>query len=277
MLGDLLMDVGVTASGLSATLSQESIKSLKYCLSWLEYAIARTDQCIGALHSILDQMKDKDLTEIKEQRARILAIRHEITRTIRSVIEVASQYASNALPEQACTLVKNILLSLPVRWAAHYGSKGLPDPVASVIRQLQESSDTPSTPVHVPADAMIEESGPTMPADFGPLTPPNGVEDSQDEEQAFAYKILTLANESLDIISSVTHIFRTSMDRADFWSHWLRTFTRWERQSQNGRAVGASSSQSGSRPRLTLGDEIPATTPGTTFVEQKPRSNHSSS
>jgi len=108
---------------------------LKYCLRWLRWANEHIAKVIGALKSALKQFEKtgdrqptssglpdemeargigaQDRGEIAE---RIAAMKGDVLKTLRDVIDTVSKYAGGALPENARVLVRRHLTSLPQRF-----------------------------------------------------------------------------------------------------------------------------------------------------------------
>ncbi|KAF8194989.1 transcription factor Opi1-domain-containing protein [Pholiota molesta] len=118
------------AGGLSAALSEESMRKLKYCLQWLQYATAHIDAQILILRDFTASLQplpssSSSVTRrppISEDHLRKLtAVRRDIVHTIRQVVDVVSKYTGGALPEPARTRVRGFILKLPQRWATKAG------------------------------------------------------------------------------------------------------------------------------------------------------------
>jgi hypothetical protein len=107
-------------------------------------------------------------------------VKRELINTIRQVVEVVSKYAGGALPEQARNSVRSFILMLPERWS------------------LAARAD---------ADASLRGNGPLA----------NGRGVSGGVAMAASTRVLTLATESLDMMRSVTGVFKESLDRAEAW------------------------------------------------------------
>lgn len=121
----------ITTSGLSIAMSEDSIKSLKFCLSWLRWANGRLGGAISSLKDLLQQwdrrssqgsqrMSVSSLT-INESddsalHARIAAVKADVLATLKQVVGVISTYAGGALPENARRLVHQHLVTLPQRF-----------------------------------------------------------------------------------------------------------------------------------------------------------------
>ena len=112
----------MSTSGLSIAMSEESLRSLKYCLSWLRWANDHIGKVIGALKVAMDQFEKTQPEEAEapadrsELTARISALKGDVIKTLRDVIDTVSRYAGGALPENARDLVRRHLTSLPQRF-----------------------------------------------------------------------------------------------------------------------------------------------------------------
>jgi len=152
----------VEAGGLGAAVSEESLKSLRYCLQWLvvssifheylltlevkaetflsQYATAHLDHQISTLRDFILSLRahnrshphSSSSASARESTALVAAsasahlsqIKHDVVETIRKVVEVVSKYAGAALPEQAKRYVKQSIMGLPVKWASAIESRG---------------------------------------------------------------------------------------------------------------------------------------------------------
>lgn len=213
--GSMLVEAGATAGGLSAAMSEESMKSLKYCLQWLQYATARIEHQITILRDLIVKLNHGELDLTSPAAENLSAIKGDVVTTIRNVVDVVGKYAGGALPEPARGSVKAFILSLPARWASVNRAS------AQVEGRQGSFGGSPASPSFSSAHI----SG----------TATNGVEASSQQgmstsvarQQAAATavaanRVLTLAVESLDILRSVTVVFGESLDRADIWVERLR-------------------------------------------------------
>jgi transcriptional repressor OPI1 len=136
----------LSTSGLSVAMSEESLRSLKYCLSWLRWANEHIGKVIEALKAALDQYDQGsqsstssavtaiDWTSDKRNgqqngqlivrtdaersalNARIAELKADVLKTLKDVVDIVSKYAGGALPENARILVRKHLTSLPQRF-----------------------------------------------------------------------------------------------------------------------------------------------------------------
>jgi len=115
---------------------------LKYCLSLLRWANDHIGKVIEALKAVLDQFESAPfsssngaLTNGDSKRelsngqlilrtdadrsamhAKIAELKSDVLKTLKNVVDVVSKYAGGALPENARTLVRRHLTSLPQRF-----------------------------------------------------------------------------------------------------------------------------------------------------------------
>ena len=125
----------VSTSGLGVAMSEESIRSLRYCLSWLRWANGRLGEAIQNLKNLLERwdegitpgeqpptMSVANMTQTQEERrqaalsARIAALKADVLQTLKHVVGIVSAYAGGALPQNARDLVHRHLTSLPQRF-----------------------------------------------------------------------------------------------------------------------------------------------------------------
>ncbi|KAH2559254.1 hypothetical protein KXV70_002453 [Aspergillus fumigatus] len=125
----------ISTSGLGVAMSEESLRSLQYCLTWLRWANGRLGKAIIALQGALKEW-DSAKRENGEGDAsllsqRIQAVKEDVLSTLKQVVDVVSKYAGGALPENARNLVRRHLTSLPHRFQVASTSKPPPDSSAS--------------------------------------------------------------------------------------------------------------------------------------------------
>lgn len=212
--GSMLVEAGVTAGGLSAAMSEESMKSLKYCLQWLQYATAHIEHQITILRDLIVKLNHGELDLSSPASQNLSAIKGDVVNTLRGVIDVVGKYAGGALPEPARNSVKAFLLSLPARWARVNRAPGTMD---SPGRQ-GSFGGSPASPSFSSAHSSgyIGQSSPSS------LSVASAARQQAAATAVAANRVLTLAVESLDILRSVTVVFGESLDRADLWVERLR-------------------------------------------------------
>ncbi|KAG9062686.1 hypothetical protein KI688_004991 [Linnemannia hyalina] len=186
--------VGTASAAGVAIFSEESMKSLKYCLQWLQYAVQHIDHQIGLLRAFLVSLASPSSSTamVPSTAASTLAsIKKEVVETLRKVINVVSRYAGACLPDQAKISVRQFILSMPVRWAT------------------LNNESLPSTPMGSPSLGPQSDRSPEQQA-------------ALNETSERATKVLVLAHESSDMLKSVASIFKDSVDKAENWMDKLR-------------------------------------------------------
>jgi hypothetical protein len=109
----LVVGAGSAAGSTAAVVSEESMKCLRYCVSWLQYAIRHLGQQMGLLRNFLVSLAT---TPNEQQPPMVLAsIKKDMVSTLRKVIDIITCYASNALPYQAKATIRGTILNLPSR------------------------------------------------------------------------------------------------------------------------------------------------------------------
>ncbi|CAE6481910.1 unnamed protein product [Rhizoctonia solani] len=215
------------AGGIGAALSDESMKRLKYCLQWLQYATNRIDSQIAVLREFLDSLQpgagtagpllpmhmDRDAPVSPAALARLSAVKRDVVATIRQAVDIVSRYAGGALPEPARGSVRSVLLSLPERWAsAGQTTNGELDGPGHRRIVSGSSARVPYPPrSNTTSDSGVHSARP------GPRPPPTAGTAAQ-----AAQRVMTLATESLDMMRGVTGVVKDSLDRAEVWVDRLR-------------------------------------------------------
>ncbi|KAJ7200914.1 transcription factor Opi1-domain-containing protein [Mycena haematopus] len=247
------------AGGLSAALSDESMRRLRYCLSWLQYATQHIDAQILILRDFIASLhpppppatsttRDADddaypppPPELTPDHLRTLShLRSDIVHTIRQVVGVVSKYAGGALPEPARGRVRGFILDLPKRFSAEGGGGassaggssggwGAVSPGAAgsstwaagtTTRRGGAGRSQRGTGAGGGGDAM---SSPTASAPGSPHAHLRPLHGHTGKALAAAQRVLVLATESLDMMRGVTAVVGDSLDRADAWVDRLRT------------------------------------------------------
>ncbi|KAI9682548.1 MAG: hypothetical protein M1829_000341 [Trizodia sp. TS-e1964] len=145
----------ISTSGLGAAMSEESLRSLRYCLTWLRWANIHLGKIVVALKNVLEEWDQAEaavkhmpalaapadapttdplsttqesgpnqadptsLVPTPHQAAltsRITHLQASILSTLRQMVDIVSRYAGSALPENARLLVRRHLTSLPRRF-----------------------------------------------------------------------------------------------------------------------------------------------------------------
>ncbi|KAK0497544.1 transcription factor Opi1-domain-containing protein [Armillaria luteobubalina] len=230
------------AGGLSAALSEESLRRLRYCLSWLQYATAHIDAQIVVLRNFTAALQERHFsnkngeeTPLSEVHMHTLAhIRQDIVHTVRQVVDVVGKYAGGAsLPEPARQRVKGFILTLPKRWAAAMrngpsAAPGTENERESVTAASAGRSRRHHQPKRERGVVSVSASPQQSPTASPRIHPRIMAEDGHRRmttgtAMVAAQRILTLATESLDMMRGVTGVVKDSLDRADAWVGRLRT------------------------------------------------------
>ncbi|KAF5231424.1 hypothetical protein FAUST_9287 [Fusarium austroamericanum] len=175
----------MSTSGLSVAMSEESLRSLKYCLQWLRWANDHISRVIMALKTTLEQYEKVQPQEGSEKQigqgsetesrtllaARISSLKSDVLKTLRDAINTVSKYAGGALPENARILVRRHLTSLPQRF------------------RIATMSDRN----------------------------PNSQQDSESALTESAQKVLVLAKEGLDMVVQVSGVVDGTIVSAEQW------------------------------------------------------------
>jgi len=190
----------MSTSGLSVAMSEESLRSLKYCLQWLRWANGHIARVISALKTTLEQYEQANNPSAAQQNgsekqllqgeanneapdnsqqqsrsalaARISTLKGDVLKTLQDAILTVSKYAGGALPENARILVRRHLTSLPQRF------------------RVATQSDNSSQNGERASDSALTES---------------------------AQKVLVLAKEGLDMVTQVSGVVDGTIVSAEQW------------------------------------------------------------
>ncbi|KAF9905320.1 hypothetical protein EC991_001742 [Linnemannia zychae] len=241
--------VGTASAAGVAIFSEESMKSLKYCLQWLQYAVQHIDHQIGLLRAFLVSLASPSSSTamVPSTAASTLAsIKKEVVETLRKVINVVSRYAGACLPDQAKISVRQFILSMPVRWAT------------------LNNESVPSTPMGSPSLGPQSDRNPEQQA-------------ALNETSERATKVLVLAHESSDMLKSVASIFKDSVDKAENWMDKLRYVGMNPQNNSEGLPSWAPTGFPGAPPGGMPGGFPGAPVPGSNGLEQYSLRNSSTS
>lgn len=139
----------MTTSGLGAALSENSLKSLKYCLRQLRFGTTQVNSTMQALKLLLDEYESarrqveqaegepeamdtgspngseaEKEEEVRRMAERMKTLSSDIWKTLESVVTSVSNYTGGALPQNAREVVRRQLLSMPQRWQSASQSAG---------------------------------------------------------------------------------------------------------------------------------------------------------
>jgi transcriptional repressor OPI1 len=217
----------MSTSGLSIAMSEESLRSLKYCLSWLRWANVHIGNVIDKLKAMMDRF-ERSPSDMAHETAmataagpsddrqqlvdNIAALRVDVLKTLQNVISTVSKYAGGALPENARILVRRHLTSLPHRFM-----------VANMVGDGQQRSQSGQA-----NDLSAAEAGAA----------------SEREAREGAQRVLVLATEGLDMMSQVSGVLDGTIVSAEDWCERLGRKRREQRES------------------LVIGAELPVTYDG---------------
>ena len=197
----------MTTSALTAALNEESLRSLKYCLTWLLWANNHLGQAAVTLKSVIEEwntsrqdpahedtrMEGQDekhsadvegRSTVRDQAAisrHIQTLRNDVLQTLKKVANIVSTYAGGALPSNARELVGMHLKSLPQRFR-----------LASAENSQSASNG--------------DGNG-------------NGNGEKQDAPETVrsAQKVLSLATAGLDMTKQVSEILNSTIVSAEDW------------------------------------------------------------
>ncbi|KPI35450.1 Clock-controlled protein 8 [Cyphellophora attinorum] len=201
----------ISTSGLGVAMSQESFRSLRFCLGWLRWANGRLGEAIQNLKVLLerygdsttvgggtsplspDSMSDHHHHDQRQAQvaARVAALRQDVINTLKQVVGIVSQYAGGALPENARNLVQRHLTSLPQRFSI--------------------------------ANAANQSNGGRQ-----------GGEGSGNEMAASASRAIVLAQEGLDMMTQVSRVVNDTLVSAE---GWFERLGRGQQQQDGGMVV----------------------------------------
>ncbi|KAI5857480.1 transcription factor Opi1-domain-containing protein [Durotheca rogersii] len=206
----------MSTSGLSIAMSEESLRSLKYCLSWLRWANVRIGNVINSLKSTMEKYERSDpnrtdgdhpmqgtsssteeFADRSQLAAKIAELKMDVLKTLQDVINTVSRYAGGALPDNARELVRRHLTSLPQRFR-----------VASMVGEGQ------------PPEAHHTEASR---ADYREMC--------EKETRESAQRVLVLAKEGLDMMSQVSGVLDGTIISAEEWCDRLGRRKREQRES----------------------------------------------
>ncbi|KAJ5104448.1 hypothetical protein NUU61_001795 [Penicillium alfredii] len=184
----------ISTSGLGVAMSEESLRSLQYCLTWLRWANGRLGKSIVALQNAVTEWENHKARQGQQLAhdvengnpsstgqesaslltQRIQAVKADVVSTLKQVVDVVSKYAGGALPENARLLVRRHLTSLPHRF------------------QVASTSQPPPESAAASSDATVN-----------------------------AHRILVLAQEGLDMMAQVSGVVNDTLVSAEHWCERL--------------------------------------------------------
>ncbi|KAM5465973.1 transcriptional regulator opi1 [Microsporum audouinii] len=178
----------ISTSGLGVAMSEESLRSLTYCLTWLQWANTRIGTSVVSLKEALRDWdssnqsgaENKTNNEDSQRSPAVLSqqiqqVKGDVLQTLKMVVDVVSKYAGGALPENARNLVRRHLTSLPQRFRIAFNS-------------------------NVPSEGSAPES----------------------DMRTRAFRVLVLAEEGLDMMGQVSKVVNDTLVSAENWCDTLR-------------------------------------------------------
>lgn len=208
--------VTMTTSGLGIAMTEESLRSLKYCLGWLRWANDHIGTVVTSLKTTMDKYEkaqsetpvgddqpmqeasssSDEATDQKQLAAKITVYKSDVLKTLQDVINTVSRHAGGALPENARDLVRHHLTSLPQRFR-----------VASALGSQQQQQ---------------------------PGTSGDAEQGREKETRESAQRVLVLAREGLDMMTQVSGVLDGTIVSAEEWCERLGQRKRDQRQMLNG-------------------------------------------
>ncbi|KAI1113285.1 transcription factor Opi1 [Nemania sp. NC0429] len=210
----------MSTSGLSIAMSEESLRSLKYCLGWLRWANVHIGDAVKSLtitmekyeqtgrqsdgdHPMQGSASGQEREDRAQLAARIGALRSDILRTLHDAINTVSRYAGGALPDNARELIRRHLTSLPQRFH-----------LASMASDRQAGQQTE-------AERMEEGN--------------QGAEQRQEKEtREIVRRVLLVAREGLDMMAQVSGVLNGTIVSAEEWCERLGREKRERRDAVHG-------------------------------------------
>ncbi|KAI0319966.1 transcription factor Opi1-domain-containing protein, partial [Amylostereum chailletii] len=258
------------AGGIGAAVSEESMRRLKYCLQWLQYATQHIDGQILLLRDFMTSLQpppgspnalNPDAIISPEHMQQLNNVKRDVVNTIRQVVDVVSKYTGGALPEPARSRVRGFILHLPQAWVSASRRQAGPPTSGSgssaaargrgarrsARRNNNEPLSRPASPSTATSPRHSRHSSASTAAGAGvPVTP------TASSARQAAQRILTLATESLDMMRGVTAVVKDSLDRADTWVDRLRVVGLQRQGSGMRDNAGTEDGERGLPPPLDL-------------------------
>lgn len=234
----------MTTSGLQAALNDRSLKSLKYCLSWLRWTSHNVGNMTTSLRSAIQEYHESGQQPPKQPTAdadgdmRMSSEFSDRSKTVQSmrtlksgivdginhVIDIVSTYAGGALPENARNLVQRQILSLPSRFnlaSPRNNMEGPPD--QSTSAQGVEAQSSPTRDIQTQ----------TPPGSTNSVVRPSSEPEkcSPENEAKSAKRVVIFAEQALDMITQVSGVIAGTVQSAE---DWLDRFDRRPRSAGDG-------------------------------------------
>lgn len=233
----------MSTSGLSVAMSEESLRSLKYCLTWLRWANRHIAKVIASLKTTLEQYEQAERAEKelasgngseetgmtdasaksqanrRELAARIASLRDDVLKTLRDVVETVSKYTGGALPENARVLVRRHLTSLPRKWQ-----------LAMALSSQQQNERG-------------QQSG----------DPEDGGKPREKNIKEGAQRVLVLAKEGLEMMAQVSGVLDGTIVSAE---EWCERLGKRRRQDRDGADLPSQSQSQAPTPAQTADGDV---------------------
>jgi len=215
----------MSTSGLSIAMSEESLRRLKYCLSWIRWANVHIGNTVNSLTITMEKyerktndntgdshMQDSSSSHETEDRSQLAAkvglLRSDVVKTLRDVTDTVSRYAGGSLPENARALVRRHLTSLPQR--LHLAN----------IANNRESRENREADSH--SDVNMEEGRSEQ------------EQETDKKTRESAQLVLVIAKEGLEMMSQVSGILNGTIESAEEWCERLGKKKREKREDMLG-------------------------------------------
>ncbi|KAI1494063.1 transcription factor Opi1 [Biscogniauxia mediterranea] len=203
----------MSTSGLSIAMSEESLRSLKYCLSWIRWANEHIGNVINSLKTTMEKYEQAksdgtdgdhpmqgissgEPVDRRQLAAKITDLKSDVLKTLQDVINTVSRYAGGALPENARELVRRHLTSLPQRFR-----------VASMMGNESQQGNRRTE-----------------------ISEEEGREAQEKETRESAQRVLLLAKEGLEMMSQVSGVLDGTIVSAEEWCDRLGRRKREQRE-----------------------------------------------
>lgn len=210
-------------------MSDKLTSALQYATDHIDGQILVLRDFVASLNAHRDGGDERPISASHLQT--LTNVKRDLVGTIRQVVDVVSKYAGGALPEPARSRVREFILHLPQRWAnstprqlrgslpaRQPGAAGKRRRAGTDSRPGSATSTAPSSPLLSPRlvnnpSSSHTHTGGHFPA--GSHRQATASRPTAGSATLAAQRILTLAAESLDMMRSVTGVFKESLDRAD--------------------------------------------------------------
>ena len=197
------MRIVTSTSGLSVALSEESLRSLRYCLSWLKGVNSYVSRMIISLRDTIRELDSPPSDPVAAtpptetstsspgardgltvvQRVRL--IKSGILQALDELKNVVSRYAGNALPANAQRLIRGQFTTFKYRYSLAWSAEST---------KAQQSSDLPG---NQSSDSVETER--------------------TRHEITTARQVLVLASEGLDMIAQISGVIDGTITSAEDW------------------------------------------------------------